>query len=102
MSSMAGGYGNIQKIIEPFLLVAAWGIIVANALHPIYGRVKAFAARLAGSRGPEFASLSSVTIRNVAIGIVGVSIIQTVSISTGFLVMEIPAAGQLDTKQTER
>jgi len=54
---------------------------------------QALAVRLAGNRGPEFANLASGTIRNVALGIVGVSLVQTALLALGFLVIGLPGAG---------
>jgi len=51
--------------------------------------------RLVGKRGEEFAQLCSRTIRNVALGIVGVSIVQSAGLGLGFLVIDLPGAGLL-------
>jgi predicted PurR-regulated permease PerM len=53
------------------------------------------ARRLVGKRGHEFAELCARTIRNVALGIVGVSIVQTAGLGLGFLVIDLPGAGLL-------
>ncbi|MDG1462297.1 MAG: AI-2E family transporter [Gammaproteobacteria bacterium] len=53
------------------------------------------AVRLVGDRGHEFAKLCSVTIGNVAIGIVGISVLQTTLLSIGFLLIDLPGAGLL-------
>ena len=54
---------------------------------------ESFAARLAPNRGREFNQLTSSTIRNVALGIVGVSILQATLLTIGFLAIGLPAAG---------
>jgi len=53
----------------------------------------AIASRLAGKGGPELAAMTTGTIRNVAIGIVGVSVVQAVLLGLGFLLIGLPAAG---------
>ncbi len=55
--------------------------------------VKALFTRLAGSKGETMASISEVTIRNVAKGILGVSVIQSTLAGIGFVLAGIPAAG---------
>lgn len=91
LETVAGtGLGILQFIIS-FIIA---GVLLANA-HKGAQSAEAFASRLAGDRGPEFAALSSLTIRNVALGIVGVSILQTVLLSIGFVAIGLPAAGLL-------
>lgn len=53
----------------------------------------ALAARLAGSRGTDFARIATVTIRGVARGVLGVALIQSTLAGIGFAVVGIPAAG---------
>lgn len=52
-----------------------------------------FFRKLVGDRSDEFASLSSVTIRNVAKGILGVAAIQAALFGIGFLFAGVPYAG---------
>jgi predicted PurR-regulated permease PerM len=56
---------------------------------------QALAKRLAGNRGPELMSLAVGTIRSVAVGVVGVSLVQTALLSIGFLLADLPAVGLL-------
>lgn len=91
LETVAGtGIGLLMFVIS-FIIA---GVLLANATRGVQA-AEAFAARLAGSRGPEFASLSSLTIRNVALGIVGVAILQSVVLGIGFLAIGLPAAGLL-------
>lgn len=91
LNTVAGtGLGLVMLLIS-FVIA---GVLLANATRGARA-AEAFAVRLAGSRGPEFASLSSLTIRNVALGIVGVSILQSVLLGIGFLAIGLPAAGLL-------
>jgi predicted PurR-regulated permease PerM len=91
LGTVAGtGLGLLMLIIS-FVIA---GVLLAAAPRGAQA-AEAFAIRVAGHRGPEFASLSSLTIRNVALGIVGVSILQSVLLGIGFLAIGLPAAGLL-------
>ena len=46
-----------------------------------------------GERGSEFADISTITIRNVVKGILGVAIIQGLLAGMGFIVAGVPGAG---------
>ena len=54
-----------------------------------------FISRLSPSRGEEFITLSTTTIRSVTRGIIGVAIIQTLMVGIGLILGKIPAAGLL-------
>ena len=82
------GLGLLQFIIS-FIIA---GILLSSSTKGSRA-AHTLASRLAGDRGPEFASLTSSTINNVALGIVGVSIIQTALLSVGFIVIDLPGAG---------
>ena len=89
LSTAAGaGFGVLQFVIA--IVIA--GVLLANS--EAGGRAsQAIARRLAGEKGAEFAKLAEATVRSVARGILGVSLIQSLLIALGFLVMEIPGAG---------
>jgi predicted PurR-regulated permease PerM len=54
------------------------------------------AVRLAGSgHGESMHRLATLTVRSVALGVVGVAVIQAVLLGVGFLLASIPAAGLL-------
>lgn len=90
--SLATGTGlGVLQFIVSFVIA---GVLLATADKGAQA-AHALATRLAGDRGQEFAGLAVGTIRNVAIGILGVSIVQTALLSLGFLVADIPAAGLL-------
>ena len=82
------GFGILQFIIA----FAIAGVLLATTQKG-EAATRAFATRLAGKRGPEFAELSTSTMRNVALGIVGVAIVQTGLLSIGFVAIGLPAAG---------
>ena len=48
---------------------------------------------LVGERGSEFVDISTITIRNVVKGILGVAIIQTLLAGMGFMIAGVPGAG---------
>ena len=50
---------------------------------------------IAAQRGDEFMHLTSVTIRNLARGVIGVSLLQAILIGVGLIVAGIPGAGLL-------
>jgi predicted PurR-regulated permease PerM len=68
------------------------GVLLATADKGVKA-AHALATRLAGDRGQEFAALATGTVRNVAVGILGVSIVQTALLSVGFLAIDLPGAG---------
>jgi predicted PurR-regulated permease PerM len=53
---------------------------------------KAFFNKLVGERGEEFLHISLVTIRNVALGVLGVAIAQTTLMGVGLILADIPLA----------
>ena len=52
-----------------------------------------FFTKLVGERGEEFARISEQTIRNVATGVLGVALIQSILVGAALLIMDIPLAG---------
>jgi predicted PurR-regulated permease PerM len=89
LQSVTGTGIGILQFIVAFIIS---GILLTTADKGV-AAAQAFATRLAPQRGPEFAALATSTIRNVALGIVGVSMVQTALLSAGFLVIGMPVAG---------
>ena len=90
--SLATGTGlGVLQFIVSFIIA---GVLLTTADKGTQA-AQALAIRLAGDRGAEFAGLAVGTIRNVAIGILGVAIVQTALLSVGFLIADIPGAGLL-------
>lgn len=89
LSTVTGTGLTILQFVVSFIIA---GVFLATADKGA-SAAEALAVRLAGDRGPEFANLATGTIRNVALGIVGVSIVQTALLSLGFLVIDLPGAG---------
>lgn len=81
------------------LVQFAISIVIAAVLlaHAARGRAVAeiFAARLAGAQGIHLVELAGATVQSVALGILGVAIIQSLLAGLGFLVVGVPAAGLL-------
>jgi predicted PurR-regulated permease PerM len=82
------GLGILQFIVS-FIVT---GVILTNYQN---GRkhTRSLANRLAPRQGEGFSDIAVTTIRNVALGIVGVSLLQTALLTVGFLVIGLPAAG---------
>ena len=79
------------------ILMFAVSIIIAGVLlsNADGGRqaTHAFAKRIAGERGAMAVELAGATVRSVAVGILGVALIQTFLAGLGFLVVGVPGAG---------
>ncbi len=100
---------EIKSIASGFLSAAAGvgGGVLSFAVSTIisaflYGRsesmahsIGSFAERIVRDRGREFVAMSGATIRNVARGVLGVSLIQAVLAGIGLIVGGVPAAGLL-------
>lgn len=77
------------------------GAVVVAGIILVFGERGAAAARRISSRlfdaerGPEIATLCTLTVRTVAQGVVGIAFIQMVLLGAGFFVMGIPGAGVL-------
>lgn len=84
------GFGVLNFLVA--LVIA--GILLA---HEAGGRKTAetVAFRLAGDRGPHLVSLTDRTIRNVARGVIGTALIQSLLVGIGLVVAEVPAAAFL-------
>lgn len=55
--------------------------------------VRAFLSRIVGKAGPAMADSAAVTVRNVAKGVLGVAVIQSILAGIGFVLAGIPLAG---------
>jgi predicted PurR-regulated permease PerM len=82
------GLGILQFIVA-FIIS---GVILTN-YQKGKAHTRSLTHRLAPRQGEEFADIMVTTIRNVALGIVGVSLFQTALLSIGFLAIGLPAAG---------
>jgi predicted PurR-regulated permease PerM len=68
------------------------GILLATAERGTH-TAEAISARLDGERGVHLLRISAATIRSVAVGVVGVGLIQAVLAGIGFVAVGVPAAG---------
>ena len=89
---IAGLAGSIVAILAAVLVS---GFLYVPAPHLVRG-LRIVAERVIGHhRGIAFLDLAAATIRNVARGIIGVAILQSLLIGVAFIVVEVPAAGLL-------
>ena len=89
-SAAAAGKG---VLLFTFSIIIA-GVFLANA-EGAAGFANSLFTRLAPESGKKFARLSERTVRSVATGVVGVAIIQTILVTIGFVLADVPAAAFL-------
>jgi hypothetical protein len=70
------------------------GVLLGPAPRLAIG-IRTFAERIAGDRGVGFVTLAGATIRNVARGVIGVALLQTLLAGVVFSVFTIPASSVL-------
>jgi predicted PurR-regulated permease PerM len=84
----SAGIGTLQFIaavaVSGFLLLP--GPSMVNSARMIFRRI-------AGRRGDEFVSLAGATVRSLARGVIGVSVLQALLVGIGLMVAGVPAAG---------
>jgi predicted PurR-regulated permease PerM len=89
MATMAGGAFKFMGSMIVAGIMMAYGESGSAAMRRIL-------CRLAGpQKGPRLHTLSTATIRSVAMGVIGVALIQAVLLGAGFMWAAIPAAGVL-------
>ena len=79
-------------LLQFTLSIVIAGVLMANAKGG-GNLVRELFVGLAGERGSDFADISTITIRNVVKGILGVAIIQGLLAGAGFMVAGVPGAG---------
>jgi predicted PurR-regulated permease PerM len=84
----AAGVATVEMLVS--IVIAAVLLVHAEGSARF---TTAFASRIAGARGPELVSLSRATIQSVAVGILGVAVIQSILAGLGFLAAGVPGAG---------
>lgn len=81
------------------VLVFAVSVLVTGLLFVPGPRavawVRAAAAHVVGEQGANLVGLAGATIRNVARGVIGLSVLQTLIIGVGLIVADVPHAGLL-------
>lgn len=85
-ASVSGGV--LQFVIS--MLIAGVFLSSAGTTHEAIQR---FASRLAGENGMQMLILSTATIRSVAIGVLGIAVIQGILAGLGMMLADVPAAG---------
>jgi predicted PurR-regulated permease PerM len=85
------GAGTGLSIVQFLISLIIAGVVLASASAGVQA-ARSVGTRLAGDRGKEFADLAGATVRSVAIGIVGVALIQSALIGIGFLAAGVPHA----------
>ncbi|MBB5223933.1 putative PurR-regulated permease PerM [Amaricoccus macauensis] len=96
----AGGWLLVRvEGIAGSLTAILLGVVVAGFLYAPGPRlqrgVRRFARRVSGAHGSTFVDLAAATIRNVARGVIGVAMIQTVLVGLALIVADVPGAGLL-------
>ena len=84
--------GTTMGLLQFTLSIIIAGVLMANA-EGGGTLVRDLFVSLAGERGSDFADISTITIRNVVKGILGVAIIQGLLAGAGFMVAGVPGAG---------
>jgi len=84
---------NVGVGVLKFLVsIVIAGVLLANAAGGTQA-ARAFATRLTGERGTMAVELAEATVRSVAVGILGVALIQSILAGIGCLVVGVPGAG---------
>lgn len=89
LSIAADAGGSIIKFVISIVIA---GVLLANAKSAGQA-ARAFGMRLAGEQGAQYTKLAEATVRSVALGILGVALIQSLLAGLGFLVVGVPGAG---------
>ena len=87
------GFGIGLLMFMAALLIA--GIFMAYGESGSRSAVQVASRIFGPGRGPQIAELCTATIRAVAQGLVGIAFIQMLLIGVGFVLMGVPAAGQI-------
>ena len=80
--------GIVQFVIS--MLIAGTFLSSASTTNEALIRL---ANRLAGDRGKDLLTLSTATVRSVAVGVLGIAIIQAILAGLGMMIAGVPAAG---------
>ncbi len=90
---LLGLVGNIGLGILQFTVAIFIAGFAYSRAEGIQDSLKIFAARAASRMGEDFVDLAGGTVRSVARGVVGISLIQSILFGLGALVAGIPLAG---------
>lgn len=87
-SALGSGLGTVFMFIGSFIIAAAF-LIGRDSAEKFY---TAILRRLVGEKSDEWAVLSTLTIRSVVAGVIGVAVIQAVLALIGLVLMGVPFA----------
>ncbi|MCB0793782.1 MAG: AI-2E family transporter [Flavobacteriales bacterium] len=92
---LLGTLGRLGMALVQFLAaILVAGLLLSSSTSA--GRMAAGAyQRVAGDRGPELMQMTALTMRNVAVGILGVALLQAGAATIGLFIAGIPGAGIL-------
>jgi predicted PurR-regulated permease PerM len=91
LSAAKGASLGILQFIISMLIAAAF----LSSAESIGASMHRLFTRLAGDRGEQLLSLSTATIRSVAVGVIGIAFIQALMGGLGMMFAGVPAAGLL-------
>lgn len=89
---LSAGTGLGLGLLQFTIAIIIAGVFLATAEGGGH-TARRITRRFAGDQGAEFAGLAEKTIRSVALGVVGVAIIQSVLAGIGMVVVGVPGAG---------
>jgi len=87
-SALGAGLGTIFMFIGSFIIAAAF-LIGRDAAVKFYQNIL---RRIVGDKGEEWAVLSTLTVRSVVTGVIGVAVIQATLALLGLVLMGVPFA----------
>lgn len=88
--SAAAGLG--MTVIQFIISIIIAGVFLATAGSGKHAAVRV-ATRFAGHKGAEFATMAEKTIRSVALGVLGIAVVQSILGGVGMALAGVPAAG---------
>jgi predicted PurR-regulated permease PerM len=89
---LAAGAGTGAAVVQFIISLLIAGVFLASSAGGVTA-VGVIAKRVVGVEGERYAQLAGQTIRSVAVGILGVAVIQAVLLSVGFVAVGLPHAG---------
>lgn len=87
-SALGSGLGTIFMFVGSFIIAGVF-LLASDASVKLYRNIL---TRIVGDRGDEWAELSTLTVRSVMLGVIGVAVIQAVFALIGLGLMGVPLA----------
>ncbi len=85
----AGVSGGILQFFVSMLIAGAF----LSSADTTSAALRGLFIRLAGERGAQLMNLSTATVRSVAVGVLGIAVIQGILAGIGMMLADVPAAG---------